>query len=62
MLAWLSANLPTILVLFVVCVVVGWIAYGLIRDAKNGTSSCAGCTGCNRCHGCGAGCAANPKK
>lgn len=44
---YLLNNLSTIIVLFVLAVVVGLITFKLVRDKKNGKSSC-GC-GCSNC-------------
>ncbi len=56
MISWLSANIGTILVLLVVCAVVGFIVRGILRDRKNGKSSCGGsCGSCASCGSCGGG-------
>ena len=55
MLTWLSANLGTILVLAVLLAVVGMILRKMIRDKRQGKTSCGcGCEGCalhGQCHG-----------
>ncbi|MEA5016062.1 MAG: FeoB-associated Cys-rich membrane protein [Candidatus Limiplasma sp.] len=48
MLAWLSANLATILICAALLVVVGLILRSMIRSRKQGKSSC-GCDGCGEC-------------
>ena len=54
MLSWLSANLATIIVFFVVALVVGLIIIKMVKDKKAGKSSCScGCGGCpmkDSCH------------
>ena len=54
MLAWLAANLGSIAVALVLCVLVGWIVRGMVRDKKQGRSSCShGCSNCamhGQCH------------
>ena len=47
MLAWITANLATILVCFVLLVIVTLVIAHLIRNKKRGKTSC----GCN-CAGC----------
>ena len=51
MIAWLSANWGTLLVLLVVCAVVGGILCGMRQDKKSGKSSCS--CDCGSCGGCG---------
>lgn len=50
MLAWLWANLSTILVSIVLIVIVCLIIRGMVKDKKNGKSSCGG--NCSHCAGC----------
>lgn len=54
---WLSANLPSICILFVVIAFVAALVFSLVKSKKSGKSSCAGCSGCSmqgKCHGdCG---------
>ncbi|MCM1150126.1 MAG: FeoB-associated Cys-rich membrane protein [Butyricicoccus sp.] len=53
MLAWLAANLGTIVVCALVLVIVALAARTLIRDKKQGRSPCGGsCSGCAGCGGC----------
>lgn len=47
MLAWITANLATILVCFILLVIVALVITHLIRNKKRGRASC----GCN-CAGC----------
>lgn len=50
MFEWLLGNLSTILVSIVLLAVVAWIIYGMIKDKKQGKSSCGGnCSGCAGC-------------
>ncbi|MCD7859333.1 MAG: FeoB-associated Cys-rich membrane protein [Firmicutes bacterium] len=55
MLAWLSANIGTILICAALLALVAAILAGLRRDRKAGKSSCgcgcAGCAMCGQCHG-----------
>ena len=55
MLLWLQANLPTVLIIAVLIAFFGFLVYTLIRDKRNGKSSCCGgCAGCamaGQCHG-----------
>lgn len=56
MLAWMSENLATILVLGVLIAIVGLIVANMIRSKKNGKSPCGcDCGGCNLCGGCHSG-------
>ena len=52
--SWISANIGNIVVLSILVVVVGLVLYKMIRDKKNGKSSCScGCAGCpmrDKCH------------
>ena len=54
MLAWLTANLGTIIVCALVLVISALAVRSLIRDKKQGKSSCgcscSGCAGCGGCH------------
>ena len=54
MLAWLAANLGTIIVCALVLAVVFLAARKLLKDKKQGKSpcgcSCSGCAGCGGCH------------
>ncbi len=56
MLQWISANIGTIVVGLILLAVVALIVRGMIRDKKQGKSSCggncAGCAGCGSCHKC----------
>ena len=60
MLIWLQNHIFTILICAVLIAFFGWLVYTLIRDKKQGKSSCCGgCAGCalaGQCHA-----AANPK-
>ena len=49
MLMWLSANLGTIIISLVLAVMVVGIAVHLIRQKRQGKSSCGG--DCASCHG-----------
>ena len=63
MLAWLQANLPTVLIIAALALFFGWLLYTLIRDKKRGKSSCCGgCAGCalaGKCHPQGSTAASN---
>ena len=54
MLQWISANIGTIVVGLILLAVVVLIVRTMIRDKKQGKSSCggncAGCAGCGSCH------------
>ena len=54
MLTWLAANLGSIVVALTLCVIVGLIVRGMVRDKKQGKSSCShGCSNCamhGQCH------------
>ena len=53
MLAWLSANLINIALIFVIVLVVALLLRSMIRDKKAGKSSCGGnCADCGACSGC----------
>ena len=51
---WLTANLSTILITLVLIVIVGLVIRSMVRDKKNGKTSCGGncggCSGCSACH------------
>ena len=51
---WLKSNLSTIVITLVQIVIVGLIIRSMVRDKKNGKSSCGGncggCSGCSACH------------
>ena len=51
---WLKSNLSTIVITLVLIVIVGLILRSMVRDKKNGKSSCGGncgsCGGCSACH------------
>ena len=51
MLQWISANIGTILISLVLLAVVALIIRSMMRDKKQGRSSCGGnCAGChNKC-------------
>ena len=54
MLIWLQNHIFTILICAVLIAFFGWLVYTLIRDKKQGKSSCCGgCAGCamaGHCH------------
>lgn len=53
MLSWLAANLGSIVVALVLCCIVGFIVRGMVRDKKQGKSSCShGCSNCGMCGSC----------
>lgn len=57
MIAWLSANIGTILVGLVVLAIVIGIVLSLHRDKKQGKLSCGGnCSSCSHCSGHCGGC------
>lgn len=59
MLAWISANVGTIIICAVLILIVAAIIVGLVKDKKKGKSSC----GCNCAHCAMAGsCHNNVKK
>lgn len=47
MLAWISANIATVIICAVLVIIVAAIIIGMVRDKKKGKSSC-GC-GCSSC-------------
>ena len=54
MIAWLSANIGTILIGLVVLAVVIAIVCSIRKDKRSGKSSCGG--NCGSCGGCGGSC------
>ncbi len=51
---WLQNNIGTVAVAAVVLIVLGAIAYKLIRDKKQGKTTCScGCSGCGLKDKCG---------
>ena len=53
MLQWISANIGTILISLVLLAVVTLIIRSMMRDKKQGKSSCCGnCAGCAACGSC----------
>ena len=54
MLVWLQDHIFTILIIAALIAFFGWLLYTLIRDKKQGKSSCCGgCAGCamaGHCH------------
>ncbi|MDD7515583.1 FeoB-associated Cys-rich membrane protein [Ruminococcus flavefaciens] len=54
MIAWLSANLGSIVVAVILIAVVGLIIFKMVKDKKEGKSSCShGCQNCamhGQCH------------
>ena len=54
MLPWFAQNIFTILIIAVLVAFFGWLIYTIIRDKKQGRSSCCGgCAGCamaGHCH------------
>lgn len=56
MLAWLTQNLSTIVVLVVLAGIVAAIIVHMIRNKKKGKSSCScGCESCGLCDACNGG-------
>lgn len=54
MLTWLLENIGTILVLAVVLAVVGLVVAGMVRERRQGKSTCGGnCAHCGACSCCG---------
>ncbi len=53
--AWLGANLGSIIVALIVIAIIAFAAYSLIKDKKSGKGSCGcGCANCamhGKCHG-----------
>lgn len=53
MLTWIMANLGTIVITAVLAVTVAWILYKIIKDKKQGKTSCGGnCAHCKMCTSC----------
>ncbi len=53
MMTWIMANLGTILITLVLILIVTGIIFTLIRDKKQGRSSCGGnCAHCKMCTAC----------
>ena len=53
MLQWISANIGTVLISLVLLAVVALIIRSMMRDKKQGKSSCGGnCAGCAACGAC----------
>ena len=50
MIAWLQANIGTVLICAALVAVVTLIIVGMVRDHRKGKSSCGGCGG--GCAGC----------
>lgn len=55
MLLWLENNLATLIAGVLVTAVLAGVIYSMVRNKKQGKSSC-GCSGCSGCNGCGGGC------
>lgn len=54
MLTWISANLGSIVVFLILVSIVTAVIYKMIKDRKNGISSCGGnCAKCGMCGSCG---------
>ena len=61
MLTWILANLVNIVLTAVLVLVSGLLIYSMIRNKKQGISSCGGnCSACSACNGC-AMCGKNSK-
>ena len=53
MLAWISANLASIVLTAVIVLIVGLLIFVMVRDKKAGKSSCGvSCASCASCGGC----------
>ncbi len=53
MLTWISVNLGTIVVSLILIIVVSAVVFKMIKDKKNGISSCGGnCAHCKMCAAC----------
>ena len=54
MFEWISSNIASIVVLLIVLVIIGAVAFKMVRDKKKGKSTCScGCGGCpmsDSCH------------
>ena len=57
MLTWLENNMPSVIAGVLVIAVLTAVIYSMVRNKKQGKSSC-GCSGCSGCNGCGGGCGA----
>ena len=59
MLEWLAANIGTIIVALIVIAVIAFVVFRMVKDKKEGKSSCgAGCKSSamhGKCGGCGGG-------
>ncbi len=52
MLIWLNDNLGTIIISLILAALIGFIIYRMIRDRRQGISSCGGnCAHCGMCAG-----------
>ena len=56
MIAWLEANIGTIVISLILLGAVVAIVRSMIREKKNGSSSCG--SSCGGCSACGGGCSA----
>ena len=57
MLAWISANLASIVLTAVIVLIVGLLVFLMVRDKRAGKSACGGnCANCASCGGCHACC------
>ena len=53
MLAWIIENLGNIIVSLILIVIVAAVIFKMIKDKKNGISSCGGnCAHCSMCASC----------
>ncbi len=53
MLAWIAANIPTILICLVLAAIVAAIIVKLVKDHKKGKHSCGcDCSHCSMCESC----------
>ena len=53
MIGWIMGNIGTIVVILILTAVVTGIVFIMIRDKKQGKSSCGGnCANCKLCSGC----------
>ena len=53
MLAWIIENLGNIIVSLILIFIVAAVIFKMIKDKKNGISSCGGnCAHCNMCASC----------
>ena len=54
MITWITANLGTIVVSLILIVIVAAVISKMIKDKRNGISSCGGnCAHCSMCASCG---------